>query len=172
MNRAASEGAGLLAESDNEEGVSKWDKVRVVQRTAPKGLLHSLSETRLLAEVAASSHTKYDPESWLPTLRVSFDTVGAFVIMPLALITVQTALMFYYAAWAYKTPPWWISIPPFAHTVLGGALSFLMVFRTNTAYSRWWEARLMWGQITVTCVKRIPTRFPYLRALSLNRCRG
>ena len=44
----------------------------------------------------------------------------------------------------------WVSLPPFAHTVLGGALSFIMVFRTNTAYSRWWEARLMWGQVVIT----------------------
>jgi putative membrane protein len=153
MNRAASEGAGLLAESDTEEaggGSSKWDKVRVVQKVRPKSLLHSLSETRLLPEVAAASHTKYDPESWLPTISASFETVGSFVLMPLAIITLQTAFMTYVSR-AYASPPWWINLPPFAHTVLGGALSFLMVFRTNTAYSRWWEARLMWGQITVTC---------------------
>ena len=31
--------------------------------------------------------------------------------------------------------------------MLGGALSFIVVFRTNTAYSRWWEARMLWGAV-------------------------
>jgi len=28
---------------------------------------------------------------------------------------------------------------------IGIALSILMVFRTNTAYDRWWEGRKQWG---------------------------
>ena len=31
--------------------------------------------------------------------------------------------------------------------VLGFALGILLVFRTNTAYARWWEARTQWGQL-------------------------
>lgn len=33
------------------------------------------------------------------------------------------------------------------HTLLGVVLSFLLVFRTNTAYERWWEGRRLWGQL-------------------------
>lgn len=33
------------------------------------------------------------------------------------------------------------------HTLLGLALSMLLVFRTNTAYERWWEGRKMWGSL-------------------------
>lgn len=33
------------------------------------------------------------------------------------------------------------------HTLLGFALSMLLVFRTNTAYDRWWEGRKMWGAL-------------------------
>jgi len=33
------------------------------------------------------------------------------------------------------------------HGLLGFALSMLLVFRTNTAYDRWWEARKQWGQL-------------------------
>ena len=33
------------------------------------------------------------------------------------------------------------------HTLLGVVLSFLLVFRTNTAYERWWEGRKLWGQL-------------------------
>jgi ion channel-forming bestrophin family protein len=33
------------------------------------------------------------------------------------------------------------------HTLLGFAISMLLVFRTNTAYDRWWEARKLWGAL-------------------------
>lgn len=33
------------------------------------------------------------------------------------------------------------------HTVLGTALGLLIVFRTNSAYARYWEARTLWGGI-------------------------
>jgi ion channel-forming bestrophin family protein len=33
------------------------------------------------------------------------------------------------------------------HTLLGFALSMLLVFRTNTAYDRWWEGRRLWGAL-------------------------
>lgn len=170
MNRAASEGHGLLAESDNEDAAgstSNWDRVRVVsvkssaddsspsrraslERFVTAPLLDLQRSLSGLPEVATSAHLKYDAEQWLPTIRASFDTVGPFVLQPLLLLTALTAAMTF-ASSGYQHPPWWTTLPPFAHTVLGGCLSFLMVFRTNTAYSRWWEARLMWGQITITC---------------------
>jgi putative membrane protein len=33
------------------------------------------------------------------------------------------------------------------HSILGFALSMLLVFRTNTAYERWWEGRKAWGSL-------------------------
>ena len=33
------------------------------------------------------------------------------------------------------------------HTLLGFVLSLLLVFRTNTAYDRWWEGRKLWGNL-------------------------
>ncbi len=36
------------------------------------------------------------------------------------------------------------------HTLLGFALSMLLVFRTNTAYDRWWEGRRLWGGLNNT----------------------
>lgn len=36
---------------------------------------------------------------------------------------------------------------PSMHALLGFAISMLLVFRTNTAYDRWWEARRQWGQL-------------------------
>lgn len=33
------------------------------------------------------------------------------------------------------------------HSLLGFVLSLLLVFRTNTAYDRWWEGRKLWGDL-------------------------
>lgn len=33
------------------------------------------------------------------------------------------------------------------HTFFGAVLGIFLVFRTNTAYDRWWEGRKLWGQL-------------------------
>lgn len=33
------------------------------------------------------------------------------------------------------------------HSLLGFVISLLLVFRTNTAYERWWEGRRLWGSL-------------------------
>ena len=33
------------------------------------------------------------------------------------------------------------------HSMLGFVISLLLVFRTNTAYDRWWEGRKLWGTL-------------------------
>lgn len=40
-----------------------------------------------------------------------------------------------------------LSIPFSISAILGSALAIFIAFRNNTAYSRWWEARTMWGGI-------------------------
>ena len=36
---------------------------------------------------------------------------------------------------------------PLMHSLLGLVISLLLVFRTNTAYDRWWEGRKLWGSL-------------------------
>lgn len=38
-----------------------------------------------------------------------------------------------------------VSMPSLLHTLLGGALGLLLVFRTNSSYDRFWEGRRLWG---------------------------
>lgn len=40
-----------------------------------------------------------------------------------------------------------ISIPLGVPTMLGTVISLLLAFRSNQAYDRWWEARVVWGSI-------------------------
>ena len=36
------------------------------------------------------------------------------------------------------------------HSLLGFVIGLLLVFRTNSAYDRWWEGRKLWGELTNT----------------------
>jgi len=36
---------------------------------------------------------------------------------------------------------------PIMHSLLGFVISMLLVFRTNSAYDRWWEGRKLWGAL-------------------------
>jgi putative membrane protein len=44
----------------------------------------------------------------------------------------------------------WVKNITIVHNLLGFVMSILLVFRTNTAYDRWWEARKLWGTLTNT----------------------
>lgn len=44
-----------------------------------------------------------------------------------------------------------IHLTPSFHTLIGLMLGLLLVFRTNTAYDRWWEGRKLWGQLVNDC---------------------
>ena len=55
------------------------------------------------------------------------------------------------------------------HSLLGGALSLLLVFRTNAAYNRFWEARRIWESITNRCRDLARFGFVYRRSLGERR---
>lgn len=37
------------------------------------------------------------------------------------------------------------------HSLLGFVIGLLLVFRTNSAYDRWWEGRKQWGALVNNC---------------------
>jgi putative membrane protein len=41
----------------------------------------------------------------------------------------------------------WVRNLPQMHSLLSFVISLLLVFRTNTAYDRWWEGRKQWGEL-------------------------
>jgi len=45
----------------------------------------------------------------------------------------------------------WVKHIPIMHSLLSFVISMLLVFRTNTAYDRWWEGRKLWGQLVNNC---------------------
>ncbi|MBK7311083.1 MAG: hypothetical protein IPI93_09875 [Sphingobacteriaceae bacterium] len=85
----------------------------------------------------------YNPKDWF-TLIIQFhksDTFRKLIPSMLALGVfsglVVTADIYFYD-WSFKNSS-------IVHSILGFALSMLLVFRTNTAYERWWEGRKAWG---------------------------
>ena len=53
-------------------------------------------------------------------------------------------------SWTYVNSPWYTSfaIAPGLHSLIGIVIGLLLVFRTNTAYDRWWEGRKALGDLT------------------------
>lgn len=74
---------------------------------------------------------------------------GSF--QPWALVTTAVVIFACYVEFLHPGGHETFAVPMDAHVVLGGALSFLIVFRTDSAYSRWWEARCWWEQVISSC---------------------
>ncbi len=52
-------------------------------------------------------------------------------------------------------------IPADLHAALTLVLGWLLVFRTNTSYGRWWEARTLWGSL-INAVRNLSLKFAVL----------
>ena len=87
----------------------------------------------------------YDPKNWIRLLR---DVPQSRVFRTLALDVIAAGL--YAALVVYlETNVIGVILPlgPSFLSILGIILGLLLVFRTNTAYDRWWEGRRLWGQL-------------------------
>jgi len=91
----------------------------------------------------------YDRTSWWLTCFSWRGTVLPHVLPRVGLLTAFCLLL--YLLDEYALPENHLrKLDPLGHTVLGVALSMLIVFRTNSAHGRFWEARSHWGVIVNT----------------------
>lgn len=92
----------------------------------------------------------YNPKDWFTFIfRIhKGDTVRK--LFPLMIgIGLHSALIVVIEKEYFKLPDSsYIRNIPTLHTVLGAIISLLLVFRTNSAYDRWWEGRKQWGELT------------------------
>ena len=90
----------------------------------------------------------YDPTSWWG-LIFKFHKSDTFRRLLPAMLTVAI----FSGGIAYVDREIWpkaLGSTTAVHTLFGLVISLLLVFRTNTAYERWWEGRRLWGQLVNT----------------------
>ncbi len=88
---------------------------------------------------------QYDPKSWWG-LIFKFHKSDTFRRLLPAMLTVA---MFSVALGFLDRELWpnHLGTTTAVHSLLGFVISLLLVFRTNTAYERWWEGRRQWGML-------------------------
>jgi putative membrane protein len=87
----------------------------------------------------------YDPKNWL---RILVDFPKSPIFRTLALDVLGAGIYSALVVWI-ETDVFRVAVPlgPSFLSILGIILGLLLVFRTNTAYDRWWEGRKLWGQL-------------------------
>jgi ion channel-forming bestrophin family protein len=90
----------------------------------------------------------YDSRNWLAALALHRSDTFRKLLPMLALVGLLTwAIGYVETEYLQLSKGDYVSNLPVMHSLLGFAISMLLVFRTNTAYDRWWEARRLWGQL-------------------------
>ena len=76
----------------------------------------------------------YDPTKWLPTITYN---VNGIMFYPWVFVTAFSffATLYFESSLATDAQKKWVEMPLDAHIVMGGALSFLVVMRTDASYA-------------------------------------
>ncbi|KAI8816333.1 Bestrophin, RFP-TM, chloride channel-domain-containing protein [Fimicolochytrium jonesii] len=168
----------LVYEPTGALGVKKDDGLATASPTSPANLRSPSTRTRTTSHTDHSGRPRLSTQlsrsdlierkhharkirnesrnSYTEILRVRASVIPR-VLVPSLLHTVWAAL------WTtlYQVAGWrWISIPPQLITILGVVISLLLVFRTNTAYDRYWEGRRVWGTL-ITQIRNL-ARFVWI----------
>lgn len=91
---------------------------------------------------------KYNPKTWLSLIFHSYSRQVMTTLRPTIVgITVYTGLCCWVMLDFFKLHEADFQPTIQMHSLLGIVLGLFLVFRTNTAYDRWWEGRRMWGGV-------------------------
>lgn len=91
---------------------------------------------------------KYNPKTWFQLIFHSYSRQVMKTLTPtLVFMAVYSSLVCYLVLDFFRFPE--ISFHPTIamHSLLGIVLGLFLVFRTNSAYDRWWEGRRLWGSL-------------------------
>lgn len=91
----------------------------------------------------------YKPKDWLTFLFRFHKTDTVRVLLPMiVVISAYSGLIAYLELEVWKlSKDSNVKNLTLLHNLLGFVLSMLLVFRTNSAYDRWWEGRKLWGAL-------------------------
>jgi ion channel-forming bestrophin family protein len=89
----------------------------------------------------------YNPKDWLTPLLYFHKSDTFRKLLPLLIgIGIYTAgVAWLEIKYLQLSANSYVKNTTLMHNLLGFAISMLLVFRTNTAYDRWWEGRKLWG---------------------------
>lgn len=91
----------------------------------------------------------YNPKNWFGIIFQfhKSDTVRKLTPLMMFMLVYSTAIAYWEMEYLHLSDKSWLKNIPVLHNLLGFAISMLLVFRTNTAYDRWWEGRKLWGSL-------------------------
>ncbi len=90
----------------------------------------------------------YNPKVWFALIFHSYSRHVMRTLMPaLAFMAFFTALCCYVLLEILKFHESDFKTTIAMHSLLGIVLGLFLVFRTNSAYDRWWEGRRLWGSL-------------------------
>jgi len=90
----------------------------------------------------------YNPKSWFALIFHSYSRQVMRTLRPaLTVITIFTAVICYLVLTVFHLHEKEFHSTIAMHQLLGIVLGLFLVFRTNSAYDRWWEGRKLWGSM-------------------------
>ncbi|KAJ3410281.1 hypothetical protein HDV05_003963 [Chytridiales sp. JEL 0842] len=103
-------------------------------------LLHAPEDPK----ISENATSKYFPSVFNLILQYRGSVIPAVAPRVFILVLWSTVWTCLYMLTSFK---WWATAPSLA-SVLSFVVGLLLVFRTNTAYDRFWEGRKQWGTLT------------------------
>jgi ion channel-forming bestrophin family protein len=90
----------------------------------------------------------YNPQEWLRVIfgAYSRNVMRALVPALMVMATITVLICYLFIDYFYITEENFKSTTSM-HSLLGIVLGLFLVFRTNSAYDRWWEGRKHWGSL-------------------------
>lgn len=94
----------------------------------------------------------YDPRTWFKFILTFHkeDTFRKLLPMIIAISVYAFAVACFEFLWWRITDNSYLKNLSLLHNLLGFVLSLLLVFRTNSAYDRWWEGSIQWNELVNT----------------------
>ncbi len=91
----------------------------------------------------------YQPKDWFTFIFKVHKSETFQKLLPMMLLIAIYTWVVVYAEfeWLHWDQDPFVKHLTTVQTLLGFVLSLLLVFRTNTAYDRWWEGRKLWGNL-------------------------
>jgi putative membrane protein len=89
----------------------------------------------------------YNPKSWLNLIVHNYSKQVMRTLLPAIVIVAGFTFLFAFVFHMFGIDQTNFPSTIGMHSLLGIVLGLFLVFRTNSAYDRWWEGRKLWGSM-------------------------